>query len=69
MNTMRLHVKFANRNAAGICLDRLSHGEGLSVIIVRGRVTAHAAEYELELSGRSSLVEKAVWSLWSAARP
>lgn len=69
MSTMRLEVKFASRNSAGACLERLSHGPDLSVVIVRGRITAQAAEYELELSGRSGAVEQAVWSVWSAACP
>ncbi len=69
MSTMRLEVKFSDRSHAGACLERLSHGPDLSVVIVRGRVTAQAAEYELELSGRSAAVEQAVWSVWSAACP
>ena len=69
MCTMRLEVKFAGRGNAGACLEKLSHGPDLSVVILRGRVTAQAAEYELELSGRSAAVEQAVWSVWSAACP
>lgn len=69
MSTMRLEVKFASRSNAGACLEKLSHGPDLSVVIVRGRVTAQTAEYELELSGRSAAVERAVWSVWNSACP
>ena len=67
MCSVHLEVTFKNRGIAGTCLDRLSHGAGLSVTILHGRITAEAAEFELELSGRHAAVEKAVWSVWNAA--
>jgi hypothetical protein len=65
--TVRLEVRFRNAGSAGSCLDRLSRIPGVLLHILRGRVTARDAVYELELSGNNASVNEAVWSLRAGA--
>ena len=64
---VRVEIRFANAVKAGSCLEGLSHIPGLLLNILRGRVTAREAVYELELSGSGALVHRAVWSLRAGA--
>ena len=61
--TVRLEVRFRNAGSAGSCLDKLSRIPGVLFHILRGRVTARDAVYQLELSGDDAGVNEAVWSL------
>lgn len=64
---MRLEVKFRNAGSAGSCLAELSKIPGVLFHILRGRVTAREAVYQLELCGRNSGINEAVWSLRAGA--
>jgi len=64
---VRVEVRFASAVKAGSCLEALSHIPGLLLNILRGRVTAREAVYELELSGSGAEVRRAVWSLRAGA--
>lgn len=64
---VRLEVKFRNAGSAGSCLKQLSRIPGVLFHILRGRVTAREAVYQLELSGRHSGIHEAVWSLRAGA--
>jgi hypothetical protein len=65
--TVRLEVRFRNAGSAGSCLDKLSRIPGVLFHILRGRVTARDAVYQLELSGDDAGVNEAVWSLRAGA--
>ncbi|HLY72934.1 MAG TPA: hypothetical protein VKU80_02355 [Planctomycetota bacterium] len=62
-DTVRMEVRFPNAGMAGSCLEALSKIPGVLLNILRGRVTARGAVYELELSGQDAGVRRAVWSL------
>lgn len=65
--TVRMEVRFRSAGSAGSCLAQLSRMPGLLLNILRGRVTAREAVYELELSGRDASLNEAVWSLRAGA--
>jgi hypothetical protein len=65
--TVRLEVKFRSAGSAGSCLAKLSQIPGVLLHILRGRVTAREAVYQLELSGHGAGVNEAVWSLRAGA--
>jgi hypothetical protein len=65
--TLRMEVRFSSAGAAGSCLKTLSRIPGLLFHILRGRVTAVDAVYELELVGRGAGIRQAVGSLRAAA--
>jgi len=65
--TVRMEVRFRNAGSAGSCLARLSKIPGVLFHILRGRVTAREAVYQVELTGRDSSVNEAVWSLRAEA--
>ncbi len=62
-----LNVEIPDRTLAQSVLQRWSQQAGLSVRIVRGRITPEAARFELEIRGHSPLVSRilrqgAVWA-------
>lgn len=61
--TVRMEVRFASAGKAGSCLESLSRIPGVLLNILRGRVTARGAVYELELRGRNDGLKQAIWSL------
>jgi hypothetical protein len=65
--TVRLAVRFKNPQSARPCLARIAAIPGLLLNILRGRVTAHRAEFQLELSGHDTCVCQAVTSLRAEA--
>jgi hypothetical protein len=65
--TVRMEVKFSSAGKAGSCLANLSRIPGVLLNILRGRVTARGAVYEVELSGRSDGLRLAIWSLRAGA--
>ena len=65
--TVRLEVRFPDAGSAGSCLEKLSRIPGVLFHILRGRVTARDAVYQLELSGDDAGVNEAVWSLRAGA--
>jgi hypothetical protein len=65
--TVRLEVRFPNAGLAGSCLAKLSSIPGVLFQILRGRVTASDAVFQLELSGEDAGVNEAVWSLRAGA--
>jgi hypothetical protein len=65
--TVRLEVRFPNAGLAGLCLAKLSSIPGVLFLILRGRVTARDAVFQLELSGENAGVNEAVWSLQAGA--
>lgn len=65
--TVRLEVRFRDAGSAGSALAKLSRIPGVLLNILRGRVTASDAVYQLELSGEGAGVNEAVWSLQAAA--
>ena len=65
--TVRLEVRFRNAGSAGSCLEKLSRIPGVLFHILRGRVTARDAVYQLELSGNDAGVNEGVWSLRAGA--
>ena len=65
--TVRVEVRFPSAGRAGSCPDALSKIPGVLLNILRGRVTAREAVYELELSGPGACVHRAVWSLRAGA--
>jgi len=65
--TVRMEVRFPSAGSAGSCLEALSKIPGVLLNILRGRVTAREAVYELELSGRNAGVRQAIWSLRAGA--
>jgi hypothetical protein len=65
--TVRVEVRFRNAGSAGSCLEKLSRIPGVLFHILRGRVTARDAVYELELSGNHAGVNEAIWSLRAGA--
>ena len=64
--TLRVEVRFRNSGTAGSCLAQLSKIPGVLLHILRGRVTAREAVYQLELTGRDSSVNEAIGSLRAA---
>ena len=64
---VRMEVRFANAVKAGSCLEALSSIPGVLLNILRGRVTASEAVYELELSGPGAGVRRAIWRLRAGA--
>jgi hypothetical protein len=60
--------KIPQRRIGRLVLARLSRIPGVLFNILRGRVTARDAVYQLELSGEDAGVNEAVWSL-RAGRP
>jgi hypothetical protein len=62
-----MEVRFRNAGSAGSCLAQLSKIPGLLFHILRGRVTARQAVYQLELIGRVTSVNEAVGSLRAGA--
>jgi hypothetical protein len=62
-DTVRMEVRFPSAGKAGSCLAALSKIPGVLFNILRGRVTARGAVYEVELSGRDAGVRQAIWSL------
>jgi hypothetical protein len=64
---VRLEVRFPDAGSAGSSLEKLSRIPGVLFHILRGRVTARAAVFQLELSGRHDGVNEAVWSLRAGA--
>lgn len=64
---VRMEVRFASAVKAGSCLEALSKIPGVLLNILRGRVTAREAVYEVELSGPGAGVRRAIWSLRAGA--
>lgn len=64
---VRMEVRFAGAGKAGSVLESLSTIPGVLLNILRGRVTARGAVYEVELSGRGAGLRQAVWSLRTGA--
>lgn len=65
--TVRMEVRFPSAGRAGSCLADLSKIPGVLLNILRGRVTAREAVYEVELSGRAAGLRQAIWSLRAGA--
>jgi len=55
---VRLKVRFEDRSVAASCLQGLRLIPGASVNVVRGRVTADQADYDLELHGEDRVLER-----------
>ena len=66
-DTVRLEVRFRNAGSAGSCLAALSRIPGVLLNILRGRVTAREAVYQVEVTGHDAGVNEAVWSLRAGA--
>ncbi len=64
---VRMELRFPSAGKAGSCLQSLSKIPGVLLNILRGRVTARGAVYEVELSGRGSGLRQAIWSLRAGA--
>lgn len=64
---VRLEVRFPSAGKAGSCLRSLSKVPGVLLNILRGRVTARGAVYEVELTGRGAGLRQAIWSLRAGA--
>ena len=62
-DTVRMEVRFPSAGVAGSCLSALSKIPGVLLNILRGRVTARGAVYQVELSGRGAGLKEAIWSL------
>lgn len=65
--TVRMEVRFTSADRAGSCLTALARIPGVLLNILRGRVTAREAVYEVELSGRVDGLRQAIWSLRAGA--
>jgi hypothetical protein len=65
--TVRMEVRFPSAVKAVSCLEALSKIPGVLFNILRGRVTAREAVYEVELSGSGAGVRRAIWSLRAGA--
>lgn len=67
--TMRLRVTFPNRSLARPVLEDLGRDRGLTVNIVRGRITKAEASFELEVTGPARRVDDLIrlGSKWGAA--
>lgn len=65
--TVRMEVRFASAGRAGSVLESLSKIPGVLLNILRGRVTARGAVYQVELSGRGARLRQAIWSLRAGA--
>lgn len=66
--TVNLKVHFEDRAEAATCLQDLRKLPGAIVNVVRGRITPDAADYDLEIKGRSKPVRQAIWTLWKLAQ-
>lgn len=64
---VRMEVRFPSAGKAGSVLESLSKIPGVLLNILRGRVTARGAVYELEVSGRGDGLRQAIWSLRAGA--
>lgn len=64
---VRMELRFPSAGKAGSCLQSLSKIPGVLLNILRGRVTARGAVYEVELSGRDAGLRQAIWSLRAGA--
>jgi hypothetical protein len=64
--SVRIEVTFPAEKAVS-CLSGLAKIPGVLFYILRGRVTAREAVYQLELKGRDAGVNEAIWSLRAAA--
>lgn len=64
---VQMEVRFPSAGVAGSCLSALSRIPGVLLNILRGRVTARGAVYQVELSGRGAGVKEAIWSLRAGA--
>ena len=65
--TVKVEVRFRSAGSAGSCLAQLSKIPGVLFHILRGRVTAREAVYQLELTGGTSGLNEAFWSLRAGA--
>jgi hypothetical protein len=63
---VRIEVTFPAEKAVS-CLAGLAKIPGVLLHILRGRVTAREAVYQLELSGGDAGVNQAIWSLQAGA--
>jgi hypothetical protein len=61
--TVRMEVRFSSTLKAGSCLAHLSKIPGVLLNILRGRVTARGAVYEVELRGAIDGLRQAIRSL------
>ncbi len=68
--TAVLKLEIPNRTLASTLLDRWSEESGVSLNVLRGRVTPEAAAYKLEIRGRAANVAKIVRQSapWDTAR-
>jgi hypothetical protein len=57
---VRVSVTCAGRHAAGPILGKFERARGLSVTLVRGRLTEDSAALELEIAGDPRRIEKLV---------
>jgi len=64
---VRMELRFPSAGKAGSCLQSLSKIPGVLLNILRGRVTARGAVYEVELTGRDAGLRQAIWSLRAGA--
>ena len=64
--SVRIEVKFPAEKAVS-CLAGLAKIPGVLLHILRGRVTAREAVYQLELTGGDAGVNEAIWSLRAGA--
>jgi len=64
--SVRIEVTVPKEKAVS-CLAGLAKIPGVLFYILRGRVTAREAVYQLELMGRDTGVNEAIWSLRAAA--
>jgi len=64
---VRMELRFPSAGKAGSCLESLSKIPGVLLNILRGRVTARGAVYEVELRGRGAGLRQAIWSLRAGA--
>ena len=65
--TVRLEVRFRNAGSPGRASKSSRGFPACCCNILRGRVTARDAVYQLELSGHDAGVNEAVWSLRAGA--
>ena len=66
-STVRLEVKFRGVGRARSVLAELARIPGVLLHVLRGRVTAREAVYQLELVGGEAGVNEAIWSLRAGA--
>lgn len=70
LKTATLKVEIPNRTLALALLEKWSRQTGVSMTVLRGRVTSDEARYELEIRGTSADVAKVVRQSapWDASR-